>query len=244
MGVFLIVFAVTTTYFILRNYGDAMLFSATLAFTVMSSVSLFALMHSYGDEPYYGMLTLEGLMWVFASVGVMVALSAFFVGLFTSALYFPKAFASVKLATAADSVFTAILGEMVFQLGLVATGEELLKFAAYTELKNRYKSTVLAVAVSVGLWAAFHALQAYRNIFYVIPAFLCGLVLLWLLEKTRSILAPIIAHGIYNTLCTLGSYTQTNMPLFPTTLTSANVILIGLAAVWIGILLLPAVFNK
>jgi membrane protease YdiL (CAAX protease family) len=249
ISIFLIVYAVSITYFILKTYGDPTLFSATIAFTVMAAVSLFAALYTQSEEEYYQNLNLKGLLYVGATLAGLVAISSLFIGIVgRSVLYYPTVFTSLATIGGASSIFTSLLGEMVYQFTAVATGEELLKFAAYTELKNRYKSTVLAVAISVGFWAGFHALQAYKDVYYVLPAFLCGLLLLFLLETTKSLIAPIIAHGSYNTLCLLLSYSQRTIPAevpwFPAALTSEDVLLIGLAAMWIAFILLPIITRK
>ncbi|MEM2592974.1 MAG: CPBP family intramembrane glutamic endopeptidase [Thermofilaceae archaeon] len=244
ISIFLIVFAISITYFILKTYKDPALFSATLAFSIMASVSLFAALYSKADEPYYENLTLAGLLYTLAAVFGMIAVSTFFVGLFgASVLYFPTVFSSLAVVGGASSIFTAIMGELVFQFAAVATAEELLKFAAYTEIRDRYRSVAFAIAIAVGFWAGFHALQAYKNLYYIVPAFICGVILILLLEHTRCILAPIIAHGAYNTVCVLLTYMQTAVPVevpwFPTAWTSEDVLLMGLAAMWIAFILLP-----
>jgi membrane protease YdiL (CAAX protease family) len=244
ISIFLIVFAVSITYFILKTYNTPALFSATLAFTIMASVSLFAALYTQSDESYYENLNIMGLLYVIVAVGGMIAVGSLFVGIMgASVLYYPTVFSSLATVGGASSIFTSILGEMVYQFAAVATGEELLKFVAYTELKNRYKSLVLAVAISVGFWAGFHALQAYRNVYYIAPAFICGLILLYLLEATKSVIAPIIAHGLYNTISILLSYTSRSIPMdvpwFPEALTSEDVLLIGLAAMWVAFIILP-----
>jgi membrane protease YdiL (CAAX protease family) len=249
ISIFLIVFAVSITYFILKTYNNPTLFSATLAFTVMASVSLFAALYTHSEEGYYQNLTFMGLVYVIVAVVGMIAVGSFFIGMIgASVLYFPTVFSSLATVGGASSIFTGILGEMVYQFTAVATGEELLKFVAYTELKDRYKSTVLAVAISVGFWAGFHALQAYKNVYYVIPAFMCGLILLFLLEVTKSVIAPIIAHGLYNTISILLSYTTANVPIdipwFPTALTSEDILLIGLAAMWVAFIILPILARR
>lgn len=83
---------------------------------------------------------------------------------------------------------------------------------------------------------------------YIIPAFLCGLVLVALLEVTKSVLAPIIAHGAYNSLCLYVSYSNNGIPIeiprFPEALTSGDSLLIGLAAMWIAFIILPPLTRK
>ncbi|MEM3361406.1 MAG: CPBP family intramembrane glutamic endopeptidase [Candidatus Bathyarchaeia archaeon] len=249
ISIFLIVFAVSITYFILKTYNAPALFSATLAFTVMASVSLFAALYTQSEEAYYENLDFMGLIYVVLALGGMIAVGSLFIGIFgASVLYYPTVFSTLATVGGTSSIFTSLLGEMVYQFAAVATGEELLKFVAYTELKDRYKSMVLAVGVSVGFWAGFHALQAYKNVYYVIPAFICGMILLLLLETTKSIIAPIIAHGLYNTISILLSYASrtipTNVPWFPTALTSEDVLLIGLAAMWIAFIILPILARR
>lgn len=249
ISVFLIVYAVSITHFILKTYGDPPLFSATVAFTVMAAVSLFATLYTQAEEGYYENLTLNGLIYVSAAVIGMVAVSSFFCGVAgKSVLYYPTVFTTLATVGDATSVFTSFLGEMVYQFTAVATGEELLKFAAYTELKARYQSTLLAVAVAVGFWAGFHALQAYSDLFYIVPAFVCGVILVWLLEATKNVIAPLIAHGCYNTICLYVTYKgggiPVSVPWFPTTYTSGDILLIGLAAMWIAFILLPALTRR
>jgi len=126
-------------------------------------------------------------------------------------------------------------------------GEELLKFVAYAEIKERYGSRTLAVLLPVGFWAGFHALQAYSNVIYVVPAFVCGLILLALLEATKSVIAPIIAHGAYNSLGALSSIMReapVAIPWFPFTLTSGDIILVGLTVMWIAFILLPPLVRS
>jgi membrane protease YdiL (CAAX protease family) len=249
ISIFLIVFAVSVTYFILKTYGNMSLFSVTIAFAIMASVSLFAALYSHADEPYYENLNLAGLLYILASVAGMLLVSSFFVGLMgASVLYYPTVFSTLATVGGASSIFTSILGEMVFQFACVATAEELLKFTVYTELRERYGSVALAIVLSVGIWAGFHALQAYQNVYYVIPAFLCGLILLFLLENTKSIVAPIIAHGLYNTATVILAYTGSSMPInvpwFPTALTSEDILLLGLAAIWIAFIILPTLIRR
>lgn len=249
ISIFLIVYAVSIIYFILKTYDQPSLFGATLAFTIMAAVSLLATLHSKADEDYYRNVTAEGLIFIFVAVVGMIAISSFFVGFVgRSVLYFPTVFTTLATVGGASSIFTSLLGEMVYQFCAVATGEELLKLAAYSELKYRYKSLVLAVGLAVGFWAGFHALQAYSNVFYVIPAFACGLVLIALLEYTKSFIATILAHGAYNTITIILNYSPSNMPItvpwFPTALTSEDLLLIGLAAMWTAFIILPILVRR
>lgn len=249
--IFLIVFAVSVSYFILKTYGNAALFSATVAFTIMATVSLLATLHAHADEPYYENMTGQGLLYTAAAVVAMLAISSLFTGFMNnppqSVLFYPTVFTQLAVTGEATSIFTCLLGEMVFQFSVVATAEELLKFAGYTELKLRYRSLMLAVGVPVGLWACYHTLQAYGNWLLVIPAFLSGVILIGLLEVTKTFIAPILAHGAYNTLVVLLAFNvgdvPVNVPWFPLEYTAADLLLVGLAAIWIGFILLPIIFR-
>ena len=255
VSIFLIVYAVCISYFILKTYSDPVLFSATVAFSVMAGVSLFALLYTKSDEGYYENLTGTSLLYVIGATVGMIAVSSLFMTLFISnapatqsVLWYPTVFAQLATTGQASSIFTSLLGEMVFQFSVVATAEELLKFAGYTELKMRYKSMLLAVVVPVGLWAGYHTLQAYTNWLLVIPAFLSGLILVALLEVTKSFIAPILAHGAYNTATVLLAFKAGNVPVnvpwFPTSFTPPDLLLVGLAAMWIGFILLPVLFGR
>jgi membrane protease YdiL (CAAX protease family) len=243
--VYLILLSASVTYFVVKTYGNAALFSATVAFAVMATTSLIASLYTASDEPYYEPLTLTDFLATLGTLGGMVAVGSLAVGAAGgSVLWYPRAFSSVSTsAGGASSVFTALLGELVYQLAVVASGEELLKFAAYTELKRRY-GVPLAVAVSVGLWAAYHALQAYRSLIYILPAFVCGVLLVALLEYTRSLVAPVIAHGLYNTLVSAVGFASPGLPWLPPSLTSEDLILAGLASLWTALILLPVLVRR
>ena len=248
ISIFLIVYGISIVYFLLKTYGDMATFGATLAFTLMAVISLLATLHTTSDESYYHNLNASALAWTAAFTLGMVAVSSFFAGVFNSVLYIPTVFTTLATVGGSSSVSTSFLGEMVYQFAAVATGEEFLKFAAYTELWKRYGSRVLSIAISVGFWAGFHAIKAYANLYYVIPAAICGLLLIGLLELTKSIIPCIIAHATYNSVCLLGSLSAqsfpTSMPWFPTALNSEDLLLMGLAAMWIGFIFLPSALRR
>ena len=63
----------------------------------------------------------------------------------------------------------------------------------YTIIKNRY-GFVKAVIISAVIFALVHADIYYR----FIPLITAGLVLPYIYEKSRSLMAPIICHSVYN----------------------------------------------
>lgn len=256
ISIFLIVWGVTMVYFLLKTYGDMLAFSETLAFLAMVVISLLATLHTTSDEPYYHNLNITALAWTALFALGMIAVSSVFAGLFQSVLYIPTLYLRTlstvgsSSITSSTSIATSFLGDMVYQFAAVATGEEILKFAGYTEIWKRYGSRVLAIAIAVGFWAGFHAIQAYPNILYIIPAFICGLLLIGLLELTKSFIPCAIAHATYNTSCILSEYRAqlptmpTTMPWFPRTLASDDLLLMGLAAMWVGFIFLPSLLRR
>ena len=82
----------------------------------------------------------------------------------------------------------------------------------------------------------------------MIPAFISGLILVALLEFTKTFIAPILAHGAYNTAAILLSFKPSdvpvNVPWFPVAYSPADLLLIGLAAIWIAFILLPILFSR
>ena len=116
---------------------------------------------------------------------------------------------------------------------------------------DRYESMILAVGLPVGLWAGFHMLQAWQDPILIVPAFGCGLILIGLLEVTKTPIAPIMSHGLYNTatvaIAITAALRSRAMPMsiswFPLSWTSGDVLLLGLAATWIALIVLPALFD-
>lgn len=246
--IFLVIYALTMSYFILKTYGNSTLFSIVIAFAIMAAGSFIAALYTKVEEEYYADLTFSGLLNVFVALVAMIFVSSLLTGIAAqSVLYYPTVFTTLGSIGAATSVFTAFLGEFVFQLSAVATGEESLKFIAYSALKSRY-GRFLATVLAVGFWAGFHAIRAYSNILLIIPAFICGIILVCLLEYTKSLIAPIIAHGVYNSICFIntfkaGALMPLELPWFPIVYTSEDILLVGLAAMWIAFIFLPIILR-
>lgn len=163
-----------------------------------------------------------------------------------SANYFPAAekFATIPGQT---SILTSVVSDILFTFTMVAIAEEMLKLGGYTEIKERFSGhwyKWLVALLPVFLWAGYHAIQAYTNVWYLIPAFVDGLVLLALLETTKSFLAPILAHGAYNSILIVTSYyvQSPNLPFFPA-LTSSDFLLIVLCVVWVAFVIGPVIMR-
>jgi membrane protease YdiL (CAAX protease family) len=140
-----------------------------------------------------------------------------------------------------------ILSDALYTCILVATGEELLKLAGFAKIRSKkfYGAKVLAVIVPVGLWATYHGIQAYNNPVMIVSAFFNGLILMSLLWMTKSFLAPIIAHGLYNTVTILLNCVQgtsgVGTPMFPSGWGTGDIFPIVLAIVWVFFILVPII---
>ena len=150
---------------------------------------------------------------VLASVGIFLV-SMIFTGLFGQAvLYVPKStmLGVMETAFATVPVLTRILNELLYQTFVVAAAEESMKLSAMIGLTWKFRSSAneflrskareAAAAIVVGFWALLHAILAYSNVYMTVAAFVAGLILLWQLFDTKSILAPIVTHGpLYNAI--------------------------------------------
>jgi len=86
---------------------------------------------------------------------------------------------------------------------LAALAEEFMYRGVLMMSLLKYVSPGWAIAVSSGLWAIVH-LQGEPQA--VGALFLLGLALGYMAYRTRSLLAPVLAHGLFNALMILGRY--------------------------------------
>lgn len=103
------------------------------------------------------------------------------------------------------------MNDILFNITLVAPAEELCKLASMISIfiflaayrlskKARYAASV---GLPVSFWSLLHV---YSNPVYivtplfVVSAFIAGIILVFVLWKTKSILAAILVHGFYNSI--------------------------------------------
>ncbi len=238
----------TAVYFILRNVKDILAFVSTVAFIVVGIIALVVLLNERADEQFYENLTPPTAGLSVAVATAMLSIASVFSVAVVGKLIVAKTL-SVMIPT---SILTGVLSEALFNVALVASGEELLKLAGYAEVKEaKLRGVKLGVKVAavivVGAWACYHGIQAYSNLIMIVPAFINGLILLWLLLYARSFLAPILAHGIYNSIIVLlaflaGDYGS--LPFLPAQFTFADAALILLSVVWFSLLIMPFVGRQ
>lgn len=100
-----------------------------------------------------------------------------------------------------------VVDDILFNIGVVSTAEETLKLvctiALWLKLKTHPYGKWIATYTPIAVWALLHTYRAYVGPgwwAYTIGAFCSGVVMFYTLKKTKSILNPVIQHGLYNSL--------------------------------------------
>jgi membrane protease YdiL (CAAX protease family) len=249
--VFIVLWLFTIVFFMLATFNNFLLFAMTLTFGFMGGASLVVLQRIKSDQPYYNNLNVTSIAYACAAVVVMLVVSLGFTALIGGSLLrisqIPLAvqLPPILVTVGSQSLLFALLSEILYTFAVVAAAEELLKLAGYAEIKKRWSMTA-AILVAVGLWAAFHAIQSYSNWLYIIPAFLNGLVMIGVLEYTKSFLTTVIAHGGYNSVTVIMQYASgtNSLPLLPAQLTPVDFLVVILIIIWAAFLILPIVRRK
>jgi len=125
-----------------------------------------------------------------------------------SALYVPLFAEALPLFANLPQIATQIL----YNFALVANSEETTKLvghnALYMALVSHFPESekyakYVSVVVPVGFWSCLHAYVAYVGPMMwqlVAAAFFSGLIIFAVMWKTRSLLAAITVHGLYNVI--------------------------------------------
>ena len=253
IGLVLVLFLFTITYFLLEvsaQWNTINLLNQVqqaivqIVFCIIGAISLIILLFSKSGDSYYEPLKSQHLVAILAFAALM-----YLVGLICSALL-QASEVPIKTISLGNSVITDFLSDILFTITVVALTEELMKFAGYTYFKQRYRRrgsfVMWCLALTpIFLWAAFHGITAYTNLWYLLPAVANGFLLLALLELTHSLWAPVLAHGLYNAAIICMTYvTQvSDKPLFPTTLSFDVICLLILCFLWVTLFLVPIVWR-
>ena len=257
VGIFMVLWGFTSVYFLLSTSSNVYSFMETIAFVVMGGIFIAVLATIKSDDDFYHNLNPLHLAFTVMCAMGMVGIASLFttfvvksqtLAVFSMSTILPTQTLS-SMSMLPSSIFTGFLSDALYTCILVATGEELLKLAGFAEIRSKkfYGAKVLAVIVPVGLWATYHGIQAYNNPVMIVPAFFNGLILMGLLWMTKSFLAPIIAHGLYNTVTILLNYIQgtsgvgVGTPMFPSGWGTGDIFPIILAIVWAFFILVPII---
>ena len=136
---------------------------------------------------------------------------------FPGSLYVPTTKLQLSLPSGMQ-ILPPFYADVLFNVALVAPAEEFGKLVTsisfYNALKNTwgdFPAKVAAVGIPVFSWAILHT---YRNTAYqgqymgvmVLTAFIAGLVMYAVMWKTKSVLAAIFVHALYNILVLYMAY--------------------------------------
>lgn len=151
-----------------------------------------------------------------------------------------------------SSYATCLLSDILFNFLIIALVEEMLKFACISGLRDalgplaereKRKHRIVLYTLLIGfcfiepilLWTIWHSLEAYSSAWLLVPAFINGLLLFFLMFTRKvgkvklGVIAAIIAHGSYDSYITLSAYLQgtvstaNGLPLFPSSWSFADI---------------------
>lgn len=203
--------------YLLMNYPDTQFYLSLL----LVSLVVVIWFRQYYKEPdqlvdYDENLTFESLLVVGGAVlGVLLLATVWFGAFSKSLIYVPIHQLEMAVGNLQISGF---YNDVLFQLVLVATSEEMTKLVAHLSifiwLKERIDKTyakVVAIIIPIGFWALLHT---YRNPSYMgstmwvalSAAFIGGLIIFWVMKHTKSLLAAILTHAGYNIAIIYATY--------------------------------------
>lgn len=191
---------------------DTPMFATTLFYIVMWIVSIVMLIWiriyysevkwlDYDEDP----TRKHFLTWLAGLAGVVVAASL--IPRIVSQVAFPTAIyvPSPKRMLAQGAVLDlwSLTSDVLYNICLVANSEETMKTAAHTALYNSTKNELLSIVLPVTVWSVSHGYVAYvgpLQLPLIVAAFTAGIILFLEVKYTRSLLAAILVHGVYNAL--------------------------------------------
>jgi len=230
-------------------------YSVVIFYVIILAMNLIALilLYLYGDikqfVEYNENMAPSAFVWV---LGGLIAV--FFVAVIitsqykTTSIFVPN----FTISGIAAVGLTSIMWSVLYNVGLVANAEETTKLvginAIYMYLNDNFEGLgettikAIAVGVPVGFWALLHAYVAYVGPLMwplVASAFVAGIILFVVMYKTRSLLAAILVHGLYNALVLAGtSMGWLNLSQSNTMLMVQPVYLVGLQVMSLTLILL------
>jgi len=79
------------------------------------------------------------------------------------------------------------------------------------KLGDRPGGRIFSVCGPIGFWALLHGYQSYVGAgetamwLMILAAFICGLIMYWVVKRTRNILCAYIVHSAHNIIVILSS---------------------------------------
>jgi len=137
---------------------------------------------------------------------------------------------------------SAFVMAVLYNFALIANSEETTKIVGHNALylyligtypQREKEVKAFSILTPIGFWATLHAYVAYVGPLIwqlVFAAFVAGLIIFAVTYKTRSLLAAVIVHGMYNvivlTAAGLGWITLTVYPIILTIMACFNLALL------------------
>jgi len=176
---------------------------------VMNFVCLI-LIHLYYKEggqlvDYNENLTERSLIFILIGVLGVFVCCAIITSAWTSSVIYVPTFA-FQIAVDLPAFTTVVL----YNIALIANSEETTKLVGHNALymylmnhfpKKKKEVEFVSAVLPIGFWATLHAYIAYVGPILwqlVAAAFVAGLIIFAVMWKTKSLLAAITTHGLYN----------------------------------------------
>lgn len=142
-----------------------------------------------------------------------LVLGSFFVNINMINVLTPDLTSFAKIFTKATIIppLYAVSANLIAQWTVILPAEESLKLiiAPYAGIKI-FKNTFIAFFIAILLWEVAHVptyiMQGVDNNMYIV-LFILGVITAGLYLITKAIIAPLVAHGTYNTIVILSSST-------------------------------------
>jgi len=157
-------------------------------------------------------LNFEKLTYVaLGTVGVYFVASLLVSEFAKTSIYIP--YQGLDVAYVGGFQLSGVWNDILFQLVLVAPSEELCKLvlhlALYMKLRDIFSQTFAkgaSIGVPIFFWGMLHAYRAYTGPnmpVLILSALVGGLIIFYVMYKTKSLLSAILVHGGYNSLVLL-----------------------------------------
>lgn len=205
--------------FMLANFPDTQFYVSLYLLSIV--VVIWASHYKQAANPFVfdANLNIYSLIYiVLGTLGVLVV-STFMVRQFVaSSLYVPTTKLQMQLPAGIE--LPPFWADVLFNVALVAPAEEFGKLVTSISFYNAIKGTfgdfagkAVSVTIPVFSWAILHV---YRNLQYqgaymgvmVSTAFIAGIIMYAVLWKTKSLLASIFVHILYNSVILYMAYSS------------------------------------
>jgi hypothetical protein len=219
----LLIFDVITllgiVHFLLKTSGTT-LWSVTVAYALMWGMSLVILLMlrvyggpsgQRGDVVDYDENILRShLPWLFGSVALIAIVNMIAAaGAASAGLQFGFSAYVLRPSLASGIGYSAtVLDDVLYNFILIAQAEESVKLVATLALYRRTGNLWFSAGIPIGVWSAYHGYMAYAGgslDFFLVSAFVSGIILLVVILKTKSLINAVVSHGIWDSIVILST---------------------------------------